>query len=232
VAWTIGRTETVDYTAKYGQVAFEKENLTGGIEKLTEGLDYAIEIYNGNSWQTVFNSTTGVIVFNMPVSDYNIGNNCFSRIIPVDSGSFLQWNASAPVCQIFTRQVAPMNDGSFSRIVAVPTVRALNSTLNTANGNLNCYTFYLPLLNDTSNPYLSQSVTLIGANLTNLNYLTPNGVNNCQVRIDATAIDNTSTGFNNAFFNFPSTSETTSIPSNSMIEIYIGTVDVSIGMAS
>jgi len=236
VAWTIGRTETVDYTAKYGQVAFEKENLTltGGVENLTltEGLDYTIEIFNGSLWQTVFNSETGIIVFNMPVSDYSLGNNYFSRIIPADSGSFLQWNASAPVCQVFARQVTPMIDGSYARIVAVPTVRALNSTLSTASGILNCYTFYLPLLNSTSNPYLSQSVTLTGVSLTNLNYLTPSGVNNYQVRINATAIDNAPTGFNNAFFNFDSTSETTSIPSNSMIEFYIGTVEVSIGMSS
>jgi hypothetical protein len=236
VAWTIGRTETVDYTAKYGQVAFEKENLTltGGVENLTltEGIDYSIEIFNGSLWQTVFNSETGIIVFNMPTGDYNLGNNYFNRLIPADSGSFLQWNASAPVCQVFATQVTPMIDGSYARIVAVPIVRALNSTLSTANGNLNCYTFYLPLLNSTSNPYLSQSVTLTGVSLTNLNYLTPSGVNNYQVRINATAIDKAPTGFNKAFFNFDSTSETTSIPSNSMIEFYIGTVEVSIGMSS
>jgi hypothetical protein len=41
VAWTIGRTETVDYTAKYGQVTF-----------VPNVINYTIEIKNGASWQT------------------------------------------------------------------------------------------------------------------------------------------------------------------------------------
>ncbi len=227
VAWTIGRTETVDYTAKYGQVAFEPNVI-----------NYTIEINTGSlgqpHWQTIYNFTTGMVVFNMPVSDYSLGNNYFTRIIPSDNGSFLQWNASAPVCQVFARQVAPMQDGSYARIVAVPTVRALNSTLNTGNGNLNCYTFYLPQLFSTSNPYLSQSVTLTGVGLTSL---TPSGTIS-QVRINGTALAAPSTppGFNTAFFNFDHTSETVSITSSgslsSLIEFYIGSVEVSIGMAS
>lgn len=222
VAWTIGRTETVDYTAKYGQVTFEPNVL-----------NYTIEINIGTSghpqWQMVCSFKTGMIAFNMPISDYSLGNNYFNRIIPSDNGSFLQWNASAPISQIFATQVAPMQDGSYARIVAVPTVRALDSTLAS---NLNCYTFYLPQLNGTSNPYLSQSVTLIGAGLTNF---APSGTIS-QVRINATAsaLPSTPPGFNTAFFNFDHTSETTTIASSgsALIEIYVGTVDVSIGMAS
>ena len=56
VAWTIGRTETVDYTAKYGQVTF-----------VPNVINYTIEINTGSSWQTIYNSTTGMILFNMPV---------------------------------------------------------------------------------------------------------------------------------------------------------------------
>ena len=84
-----------------------------------------------------------MILFNMPVRDYSLGNNYFSRIIPASSGSFLQWNASAPVCQVFAMQKAPMQDGSYARIVAVPTVRVLNSALVTG---MSYYTFYLPCL--------------------------------------------------------------------------------------
>jgi hypothetical protein len=214
VAWTIGRTETVDYTASYGQVKFEPNVL-----------DYTIQIYNGISWKTLYSSTTGMIVFNMPVGDYNLGNNYFSRIIPSNSGSFLQWNASAPVCQVFAMQKIPMQDGSYARIVAVPTVRVLNSDLVTG---VSYYTFYLPCLVGGENPYLSQSVTLTGNSLTNL---TPGGTIT-QVRINATAVSNSPTGFNSAFFNFASTSQTVTIPSGATIEFYIGTVEVSIGMAS
>jgi len=227
VAWTIGRTETVDYTAKYGQVTFEPSVINYTVEINTGSLSQPV-------WYTVYNFTTGMILFNMPVNDYSLGTNYFSRIIPSDNGSYLQWNASAPVCQVFATQVAPMQDGSYARIVAVPTVRALNSTLITAAGNLNCYTFYLPSLVSGFNPYLSQSVTLTGINLTDL---TPSG-NIVQVRINATALAGASTppGFNQAFFNFDHTSETAAIMSSGsvspLVEFYIGTVEVSIGMAT
>ncbi len=53
VAWTIGRTETVDYTANYGQVTFEPNVI-----------NYTIEINTGSlgaPWQTIYNFTTGMI---------------------------------------------------------------------------------------------------------------------------------------------------------------------------
>jgi hypothetical protein len=214
VAWTIGRTETVDYTAKYGQVTF-----------VPNVINYTIEIKNGASWQTIYNSTTGMILFKMPVNDYSLGNNYFSRIMPSNNGSFLQWNASAPVSQVFATQIAPMNDGSYARIVAVPTIRALNSTLITGGSY---YKFYLPSLVSGSNPYLSQSVTLTGINLTNL---TPSGTIT-EVRFNATAlaVPSSPPGFNSSFFNFDHASETANIPSGSFVEFYIGTVEVSIGM--
>ena len=213
VAWTIGRTETVDYTANYGQVTF-----------VPNVINYAIEI-NGIP---TYNFTTGMILFNMPLSDYSLGNNYFSRIMPSNSGSFLQWNASAPVCQVFATQKVPMTNGSYARIVAVPTVRVLNSTLITASGGVSYYTFYLPCLVSGLSPYLSQSVTLTGSSLTNL----PPSDTITQVRITATAVSNSPTGFNDAFFNFDSTSETIVIPHGALVEFYIGTVEVSIGMAS
>src|SRR5208283_846389 len=163
----------------------------------------------------------------MPVKDYNLGNNYFSRIMPSNSGSFLQWNASAPVSQVFATQIAPMQvhlplsqpmlNGSYARIVAVPTVRVLNSTLVKGVSD---YTFYLPCLVSGSSPYLSQSVTLKGSSLTN--FAPSNTIT--QVQITATAVDTSPTGFNNAFFNFASTSETTIIPSGATVEFYIGTV--------
>lgn len=216
VAWTIGRTETVDYTAKYGQVKF-----------VPSIINYTVEINNASSWQTIYNFTTGMILFNMPTSDYDLGNNYFSRIIPSDSGSFLQWNASAPVCQVFATQKGFMADGSYSRIVAVPTVRVLNSTMITGVSN---YKFYLPSLVAGSNPYLSQSVTLTGISLTSL---TPSG-SLTQIRINATALAAPSTppGFTSAFFNFDHTSETVALPSSSFVEFFVGTIVVSIGMAS
>jgi hypothetical protein len=214
VAWTIGRTETVDFTAKYGQVKFEPNVIR-----------YSFEVYNGSSWQTLYNSTTGMITYKMPVTTYNLGNNYFSRIMPENNGSFLQWNASAPVAQVFATEKIPMKDGSYARIVAVPTIRALNSTLITGGSY---YKFYLPTLVSGSNPYLSQSVTLVGSSLTRI---VPSG-SISQVRINATALAAPSNppGFNSSFFGFDHSSETVIVPNGSFIELYSGTVSVSIGM--
>jgi hypothetical protein len=219
VAWTIGRTETVDFTAKYGQVVF-----------VPNVINYTFEINNGVSWQTIYNSTTGMLMYKMPVSSYNIGNNYFDRLIPSNNGSILQWNASAPVSQVFVTERLPMNNGSYARVVAVPTIRALNSTLITGGSY---YKFYLPTLIKGSNPYLSQSVTLVGSSL---NRVMPSGTIT-QVRINATALAALSTppGFDSAFFNFDHSSETINIlqgTSAPLIELYCGTVSVSIGLVA
>jgi hypothetical protein len=216
VAWTIGRTGTVDFTAKYGLVRF-----------VPNVINYTFEVYSGGSWQTVYNSTTGMVMYKVPIASYNLGNNYFSRIIPENNGSFLQWNASAPIAQVFATEKLPMSDGSYARIVAVPTIRALNSTLVTGGSY---YKFYLPTLIGGPNPYHSQSVTLTGSSLTRI---APSGIIS-QIRISATALaaPTNPPGFNTSFFNFDHTSETISIPNNSFIELYSGTISVSIGLGA
>jgi hypothetical protein len=216
VAWTIGRTETVDYTAKYGQVAFAPNVLNYTFE---------ISYNNGVSWNTVYTCKTGMILYSMPASTYSVGNNYFSRIIPTSSGSFLQWNVSAPVYQVFAVENIPAY-GSYARIVTVPTVRVLNSTINGEN----YYEFYLPSLVKGSSPYLSQSLTLTG---NGLNMATASG-SVTKIQIIATAITSpTPLGFNSfssAFFNFAHSTETVSIPKNTLVEIYNGNVTVAIGL--
>jgi hypothetical protein len=216
VAWTIGRTATIDFTAKYGQIAF-----------VPNVINYTFEVYNGSSWRTLYNSTTGMLMYKIPVSSYSLGNNSFDRILPEKNGSILQWNASASIAQVFSTQKIPMNDGSYSRIVVVPITRVLNSTLITGG---TYYKFYLPTLVGGQNPHLSQSVTLIGNNLSRV---TSSGTIT-QVRINATALAAPSSppGFNSSFFNFDHTSETVTIPSGSLVELYSGTASVSIGMVS
>ena len=223
VAWTIGRTETVDFTSRYGQIAF-----------VPNVINYTFEINNGGSWQTIYNATTGMIMYKMPTSTYNLGNNYFDRVVPSNDGSILQWNASASVSQVFATEKLPMKDGSFARVISVPAVRALNSTLNTAAGNYSYYKFYLPTLIGGSSPYLSQSVTLTGSSL---NRVMPSGTVT-QIRINATALAAPSTppGFDSGFFNFDHASETINItqgpPGSSLIEFYSGTVSVSIGLVA
>jgi hypothetical protein len=216
-AWTIGRTETVDYTAKCGQVAF-----ASGV------LDYTFEISynNGISWQLIYNCTTGMILFNMPTNNYNLGNNYFSRIVPASNGSFLQWGVSAPVCQVFASENVSTY-GSYARVVAVPTVRAINSTISGET----YYEFFLPTLTNATSPYLSQSLTLTGAGLV---AATPSGNIN-EIRINATATSSVPVGFKHftsAFFNFDHASETVPISgSSNLFGLYNGNVSVSIGLS-
>jgi hypothetical protein len=227
VAWTIGATQTVQYTAKYAQVTF-----------VPAILNYTFEINNGTSYNTVYSCTTGMILVNMPVTDYNLGKNYFSRIFPASNGSILQWNASAPVSQVFATEKTPMADGSYARIVTVPVVRLLNFTL--AAGTPSYYNFYLPTLIAGSNPHISQSITLTGNSLTKI---TPSGTIT-SVRINATSLASNSNppGFNLSFFNFDHTygnstdvahsfaSEVVNVPAGSLISINTGTVVVSIGL--
>jgi hypothetical protein len=217
VAWTIGRTETVDYTAKYGQVAFAPNVLT-----------YTIQTYDGNTLLNTYTFTTGMILYNMPAGTYSIGNNCFIRLIPSDSSSFLQEGVSAPIYQEFETENVAMY-GSYARIVTVPSVRYLTSTIN----NENYYEFYLPSLVSGSSPYISQSLTLTG---TNLNMATPSG-DITKVQITASASATPPLGFNSfntSFFNFTSNTATVNISSGSgtesLVEIYNGQVTVSIGL--
>jgi len=215
VAWTIGRTETVDYTAKYGQVAFASQVLT-----------YTFKMYdNSGVLLNTYTFTTGMILYNMPASTYSVGNNYFSRIIPADSGSFLQSGVSSPVYQVFAVENLPAY-GSYARIVTVPSVRYLTSTIDSEN----YYDFYLPSLVSGSSPYLSQSLTLTG---NGLNLATPSGAV-AKVQITAAAIQSPiPLGFNSfstSFFNFSSTTATVNISPGSLVEIYNGQVTVSIGL--
>lgn len=221
-AWTVGRTQTVQYTTKFGQVTF-----------VPSVISYTFEIStnNGVSYQTVLNCTTGMILFNMPVNYYNLGKNYFGRVFPTSNGSFLQWGSTAPVSQVFTTEKTPMANGTYARIVAVPTVRLLNSTL--AGGSQYYFKYYLPALVAGVSPHLSQSITLIG---TNVAKVTPNGAIT-QVRINATSLATPTNppGFDLSFFNFDHSTEVVNIPSGtstSLIEIYTGTVQVSVGLTS
>jgi hypothetical protein len=223
VAWNIGATQTVQYTTRDAQVTF-----------VPAILNYIFEIStnNGASYQTAYNCTTGMVLVNMPLTYYTLGNNYFSRIFPSSSGSILQWNTSAPVSQVFAVQKTPMADGNYVRIVTVPVVRLLNFTL--ARGTQSYFKFYLPPLISGSNQYLSQSVTLTGTGLTKI---IPSGaITNVRIKATSLASNSNPPGFDLTFFNFDHTdvsnsfaSEVVNIPLGSSVEINIGGVSVSLG---
>ena len=211
VAWIIGRTQTVRYASKYGQVNFE-----------TAALNYSIYV-NGTVYFA--NYTTGIILFNMPISKYSVGNNYYENIFP-SNRSFLQVGSSAPVSYVYVMEKLPMADGNYIRVVVVPIIRVLNSTISAGGTVKNYFKFYLPILSAGANPRLSQSVTLTGKNVS---VKTVEGVNSVNITV---SFPKSSLGFGEGFFNFDKRVEILNVPSGSIIEFYTGEVVVSLGMHS
>jgi hypothetical protein len=218
-AWTIGRTQTVRYTSRYGNVKFEPSVLS-----------YTFEVDCGSGFQTVNYTTTGIILYNMPTSIITYGNNYFERIFPSSNGSLLQNGPSAPVAHVFVVEKLPMADGSYTRIVVAPSIRMLNLTVGAGASQKNYTKFFLPSLNEGTNKYLSQSITLTG---NDVNKVTINNVT--QVRITV-AFPSASQGFTQDFFNFEkqvitlNSTSSPSLPSKSVVELYVGKVSVSLGL--
>ena len=218
VAWTVGSTQTVRYASKYGQVILESGVLNSGV--YSGVLSYALYVNNTNTW--VANFSTAALIFNMPITAYNIVNNYSQRILPFSNSSFLQQGTSATVSQVFVIERTPMQDGSYVRIVVAPSIRMLNSTIGTAN-----YTeCYLPILQPGNSPYLSQSVTLIS---TKVSDTIEQNIN--QIKMDI-SFPISSLGFNSTFFGFSSTEQIISLPAGSTLNFYTGNVTVSLGLYS
>lgn len=215
VAWSIGRTQTISYSNKYGNVQFKDV-----------ALNYTFSIHTSSGWEDLtFDGTTGIIMFNMPVRSYSIGNNYFERIPSNANSSFLLPDSTSPISQVICEQKQPMNDGSYSRIVLVPTIRMLSSSVSSQSQTAtNYFKFYLPSLDNGTNRYLSQSITLTGDGISKV---TRSGVD--QVRIDATFPMADSLGLDSSFFQFQSDSITLTLPQDSVVEFYTGKVVVAIG---
>lgn len=211
VAWTAGRTQTVRYVSKYGQVNFESVTL-----------NYSIYVKESSEWQLVLTNTTGIILFNMPVSKYSVGNGYFERIFPSDN-SFLQKGPSAPITHLFIIEKLPMVDGNFIRVAVAPSFRMLNSTIIGAEQK-NYSKFYLVSLVPGIHPHNSQSITITGKNVRRS---IRSGVE--EVKINVT-FPNDTLGFNSEFFKFKSIEETFILSSDSIVEFYISEVVASIGL--
>ena len=215
IAWTIGRTQTVRYSSQYGNMKF-----------LSPALNYTFEVeFEGAEgvWVPVYSEDTGMILYNIPVSQYSITNNYFDRLMPSSNGSFLQEGPSAPVSQVFCVEKLPMNEGNYTRIVVVPSIRMLNSTIDSQSGTPTNYTkFYLPTLEKGNHRYMSQSITMTGSDIIKI---VKSGVR--QVRITVT-FPNVGLGFDSNFFKFDHLSETITLD-DSVVEFYVGKVIVTLG---
>jgi hypothetical protein len=223
VAWTVGRTQTISYASRYGSVKYQPL-----------ALNYSVELHSTTTgWESVSqlsNLTTGMIMYNMPISDYNMGNNYFARVEPRNEASFLQSGATAPVSQVFVVEQLPMDDGNFIRVVAVPSIRTLDSSITSGSGSTIYYKFFLPILNASSeNPALSQSVTMLGDNVNKTTLKLGSNVDSVRVTVDFPSAES---GFNLGFFGWNEEDRTVETPvePNSVVEFYVGMVNVSIGL--
>jgi len=218
VAWIIGRTQTIRYASKFGQVSFENKTLV-----------YSVYVNKpGQGYVHVANYSVGVLLFNMPVSKYSLGNNYYRCIFPSDR-SFLQEGTSAPVSRVYVVEKLPMRDGSFIRVVVAPIIRMLNSTISMSGTTNNYFKFYLPVLTKGTSPYNSQSVTVTGKNVS---VKTENSVNAVKIRVSfpKIAFFNFDSQEAKGFFTFDSEEKVVDVPDGSIIEFYSSEVSVSLGL--
>jgi hypothetical protein len=216
IAWTIGRSQTVSYTCRYGNVKFQDSVL-----------EYKFQVHTSQGWKDLtISGKTGIILYNMPISSFCMGNKYFERVPLNANSSFLLSGSSSPISQVICEEKIPMTDGSYTRIALIPTMRMLTSTVTSTN----YYKFYLPDLENSTNIYKSQSISLTGNGITKA---IQSGVD--QVKITVNYLKAVNPGFDSTFFNFKSTTITlnnTSTPQitpNSIVEFYVGKVIVSFG---
>ena len=210
VAWTIGRTQTIRYASRFGVVNFE-----------SLALNYAVYV---NDTFFLGNYSTGVLLFNMPIDKYSMGNNYEERITPSSDRSFLQVGTSAPVCHVFITEKVPMNDGNYIRVIVAPSIRMLNSTITNGGVVTNYFKFYLPILRAGVSPRHSQSVSLAGSSVL---VDTESSVTKVKIHV---SFQKASLGFDSQFFNFDSVDEEVDVPNGSIVQFYTGEVTVSLGL--
>ena len=208
VAWSIGRTETARYSSRYGDIAFET------------ALNYTIYINTTTQSNVKFyTNTTGVLCFNMPVTYHSVGNNYFDMLYPSFNSGFLLDGASAPCAKVFVVERLSMADGSFMRVVVMPAVRMVNLTI----GDTNYVRLYLPILSEGETPKRSQSVTMTGDSVSKL------GESITALKV-VVSFPLELEGFDNTFFNFPQPWESISFGNETVLELYVGGVDIGLGV--
>ena len=211
VAWTTGRTETINYATQYGSVVFEPSVLTYNVTVNGES-----EVYD-----------TGILMFNMPTSRYSITDGYWHRIFPDPDVSLCLTGTSAPITRVFAIERTPMPDGKYIRVVAAPSIRVLYSAINTSS-NTYYIRMYLPVLSAGESPRLSQSITFTGESV---EAHTTNDVES--VSVSVTFPRGASANFDSAFFNFPEENQNIPVPSgydNVVFELYLSEVSVAFGV--
>jgi len=217
VAWTLGRTQTITYSSRFGHAKVQ-----------SLALNYSVDFDFGSGWEPVYsNVTTSMIMYNMPITKYNLGNNYFERVSPRNNGSFLQQGATAPVSHVFVVEQLLSTEGDFARIVAVPTIRYLNSSIVGPSQSTTTiyYKFFLPTLQASNeSQFRSQSVTMTGSEITKV---IKRDVDRVRLTV---SFPNDASGYDSEFFKFDHGEIIEELPPNSVVEFYVGKVIASIGL--
>jgi hypothetical protein len=220
VAWTVGRTETIRYASKFGDIALESSLLTYNV---------SVETSEGTF---EFSNTTGALMFNLPISRYSISDGYWVRIFPKSDESLTLKGTSAPVARVFAVERTPMPDGNYIRVVVAPSIRVLFSSINSTTKTY-YIRMYLPVLNAGESPRLSESLTLTGESV---KAYTINDVSS--INISANFPRGSSANFDSTFFNFPNDSETFNFSAlysdgyyNVVLELYVSEVSVGFGVS-
>lgn len=214
VAWTVGRTETIRYSSRYGEVVFEPSALT-----------YNVSVNEGEPEQYV----TGALMFNLPTSRYSITNDYLENIFPVPDDSLTLTGTSAPVARVFVVEKLPMADGSYIRVVVVPAVRVLYSSITTGTPPTTTHyiRMYLPVLSAGEAPRLSQSITLTGKSL---NAYTVNDVTSINVAVGFQEGSLFDFAFSNFAFDLEEDISVDFGDDDVVLEFYLSEVEVDFGL--
>jgi hypothetical protein len=220
VAWTIGRKETIRYSSSYGYV---------GIAQNTLNYTISIKKQGSSVYQYFASYNVSTLLFNIPVSEYSLTNNYYEPIFPQVVSNLTFSGTSAPVARVFAIEKLPMNDGSFARVVVAPAIRVVSSTVNSSSSKVYYLKLYLPRLVKGSIQGSAQSLTMTG---TSIETRTAHQITSIQVTV---GFPNAAQGFDNSFFNFPSSlSQTVNIPggyNDAILELYAGTVTTVTGQS-
>jgi len=219
VAWTMGRKETVRYASSYGSVSISQ----------TEAINYTIYVktQGSSNYQYFANYASHILLFNIPTSKYSLANGYYEQIYPQTTSTITFSGTSAPVARVFAREILPMADGSFARIVVIPAVRVLSSSVNSSSSKVYYLKLYLPVLEAGSAHGSAQSVTMTGASIVTR---TLSKITSINVTVSFPA-----QGFDSSFFHFSSESQEINVPvgyDNAILELYGGKVETVLGVQS
>jgi len=220
VAWMVGRTETIRYSNKYGEVVVEPSTLNYTVYVKTVG---------SSTYEFFASYEVGVILFNVPTSRYSVTNGYWEPISPSHNDALTLKGTSAPVVRVFAVEKMPMYDGSYIRVVVAPAIRTLFSTINTSSSSTYYVKLYLPVPTLGEAPRLSQSITLTGKSFKANTISSVTSVNVTVSFPRGSSPEN----FDNFFFNFPSLSEVIDVPpgySDTLLEFYASEVTVEFGI--